>query len=641
MGFVTRRTQREPPSVESAALRMIPIIRITTAAEIPNGTGSVNATRNSCTPRCYQMVPYGLRTAARVYDATSRDPLRSPRPLRRASGPAGARRLGARPARSRSRWRPASRASCAPAGSSSTTSNRPAPRRPSRPSSASRRRRSSSSSRARRSRPARPHSRPPRPRPWPTSRPRPTSPASCPHLAAAAPDLRRRAHGLRHRLPRSAARRLPRRPADPARAAPRGARASTSSWPAARRSTATSRPCRRPTSGGARSSRCRSPRSRCCSSSARSSRPGVPLIVGGAAVVVALAGIFLVGSLMPMSIFVLNLATLLGLGLGVDYSLLMTSRFREELATPADGPDAVAEAVRVTVATAGRAVFFSGLTVLLGLLGLVLFEFMILRSVGIAGAIVVGLAVALRADAAAGAARVVGDADRPVLGPARRPRGRTPTGHGPGSRGGSCASPSRCWSRRWPPAGARLAVPPRPVQRPGRLDPAAERAVARRLRPARRRSSARASSRRCARHPDGRPRDERRRTSRRSTTTRGGSRPTPASRASRASSTSTLASTSSQYQLLYARPERAARPLRRDGPRRHDQGRPDGVHGLHAVRPEPRRGPCPRRGPARPRPGRSPPPAGMTVLVGGGAADVTDVVDRVAADFPRTRCSSS
>ena len=120
---------------------------------------------------------------------------------------------------------------------------------------------------------------------------------------------------------------------------------------------------------------------------------GVPLAVGGAAVLVALAGIFIVASLVPMSIFVLNLATLLGLGLGVDYSLLMTSRFREELARR-DGPDRVAEAVRVTVATAGRAVFFSGLTVLLGLLGLVLFEFMILRSVGIAGAIVVGLTVA-------------------------------------------------------------------------------------------------------------------------------------------------------------------------------------------------------------------------------------------------------
>ena len=120
---------------------------------------------------------------------------------------------------------------------------------------------------------------------------------------------------------------------------------------------------------------------------------GVPLVVGGSAVIVALAAIFVVASLTPMSIFVLNLATLLGLGLGVDYSLLLTSRFREELALRPDGPDRVAEAVHATVVTAGRAVFFSGLTVLLGLLGLVLFEFMILRSVGIAGAIVVGFAV--------------------------------------------------------------------------------------------------------------------------------------------------------------------------------------------------------------------------------------------------------
>ena len=59
----------------------------------------------------------------------------------------------------------------------------------------------------------------------------------------------------------------------------------------------------------------------------------VPLIVGGSAVVAALAAIFVVAGLTPMSIFVLNLATLLGLGLGVDYSLLMTSRFREELAS--------------------------------------------------------------------------------------------------------------------------------------------------------------------------------------------------------------------------------------------------------------------------------------------------------------------
>ncbi len=127
----------------------------------------------------------------------------------------------------------------------------------------------------------------------------------------------------------------------------------------------------------------------------------LPLAVGGAAVVSALALIFLVAAATPMSIFVLNLATLLGLGLGVDYSLLMTSRFREELAArerdddPVAGRagDPVVEAVAATMATAGRAVFFSGLTVLLGLLGLILFEFMILRSVGIAGAIVVGCAV--------------------------------------------------------------------------------------------------------------------------------------------------------------------------------------------------------------------------------------------------------
>jgi RND superfamily putative drug exporter len=132
----------------------------------------------------------------------------------------------------------------------------------------------------------------------------------------------------------------------------------------------------------------------------------VPLAVGGAAVLVALAVVFAVASSIPMSIFVLNLATLLGLGLGVDYSLLMTSRFREELgrrsawqALP-DGPErataraeAIEGAVRATTATAGRAVFFSGLTVLLGLCGLILFQFMILRSVGIAGAVVVGLAV--------------------------------------------------------------------------------------------------------------------------------------------------------------------------------------------------------------------------------------------------------
>src|SRR3954471_23086185 len=127
---------------------------------------------------------------------------------------------------------------------------------------------------------------------------------------------------------------------------------------------------------------------------------GIPIATGGTAVLIALAVIFVAAQQTPLSIFVLNLATLLGLGLGVDYALLTTSRFREQLPcrglrhqkADASHQTAINEAVAATVATAGRAVFFSGLTVLLGLIGLILFEFMILRSVGIAGAIVVLLA---------------------------------------------------------------------------------------------------------------------------------------------------------------------------------------------------------------------------------------------------------
>lgn len=109
-----------------------------------------------------------------------------------------------------------------------------------------------------------------------------------------------------------------------------------------------------------------------------------PLVVGGFSVVLILAGVFLLGHVTDLSIFVLNLATMLGLGLAVDYALFITSRFREELA---DHP--VPDAVARTVASAGRAIFFSGLTVLIGLAALIVFPFMFLRSVGIAGVLVV------------------------------------------------------------------------------------------------------------------------------------------------------------------------------------------------------------------------------------------------------------
>jgi putative drug exporter of the RND superfamily len=92
----------------------------------------------------------------------------------------------------------------------------------------------------------------------------------------------------------------------------------------------------------------------------------------------------------PVSPNATQLIVLIGLAVAVDYSLFMITRFRVERRAGRERN----KAIEVSSSTAGRAVFFSGLTVLLGLLGLILFEFMILRSVGMAGALVVGIAVA-------------------------------------------------------------------------------------------------------------------------------------------------------------------------------------------------------------------------------------------------------
>ncbi len=116
---------------------------------------------------------------------------------------------------------------------------------------------------------------------------------------------------------------------------------------------------------------------------------GLPVLVGGAGVVVILAVIYALGTLMELSIFTVNLATLLGLGLGLDYSLFLASRFREELAHGHDVPDAVAR----TLATAGQAVTYSGLTVLIGLCALLTFHINLLVSIGIGGVVVVIVSV--------------------------------------------------------------------------------------------------------------------------------------------------------------------------------------------------------------------------------------------------------
>lgn len=111
---------------------------------------------------------------------------------------------------------------------------------------------------------------------------------------------------------------------------------------------------------------------------------GLPLAMGALSVVITLALVHLLAQFTDMSIFVLNIASFLGLGMAVDYSLLMVSRFREELVR-----HEVTEAVQNTLATAGKAIVFSAVTSIIGLSGLLFFQFMMLRSLGIGGITVI------------------------------------------------------------------------------------------------------------------------------------------------------------------------------------------------------------------------------------------------------------
>ena len=115
---------------------------------------------------------------------------------------------------------------------------------------------------------------------------------------------------------------------------------------------------------------------------------GVPVLIGGASVLTALAALSFIAGIYDMSVFTLTLSTMLGLGLGIDYALFFVSRFREELENYP-----TVEAVPRTVATAGRSIFFSGTAVFIGLSGLLFFPFMFMRSIGVAGVIVVFVSV--------------------------------------------------------------------------------------------------------------------------------------------------------------------------------------------------------------------------------------------------------
>ncbi|MBW4470428.1 MAG: MMPL family transporter [Stenomitos rutilans HA7619-LM2] len=114
----------------------------------------------------------------------------------------------------------------------------------------------------------------------------------------------------------------------------------------------------------------------------------LPVVMAVVAVSVTFGLLYLIALQLSVSVFALNLASMLGLGLGIDYALLIVSRFREEL-----GTGTVETAIARTVETAGRAVFFSGMTVCIGLMGLLLFPITLLQSLGMAGSLVVLLSV--------------------------------------------------------------------------------------------------------------------------------------------------------------------------------------------------------------------------------------------------------
>jgi uncharacterized membrane protein YdfJ with MMPL/SSD domain len=130
-----------------------------------------------------------------------------------------------------------------------------------------------------------------------------------------------------------------------------------------------------------------------------------------------------------MSMFVLNMTTMIGLGVGIDYSLLVVTRFREEVRHGLRGREAAVS----TLMTAGAAVITSGLTVVVGF-GALLFTPMIeTRSVGIGGLIVVAVAVLL-GHAAPRPARGAGARDRPPQ-VAREAAGLVPRAAGIGRNG--------------------------------------------------------------------------------------------------------------------------------------------------------------------------------------------------------------
>ncbi len=119
----------------------------------------------------------------------------------------------------------------------------------------------------------------------------------------------------------------------------------------------------------------------------------MPVLIGGVSVVGALAVVRLITLVTDVSVFSVNVITLIGMGLAIDYALFVVSRFREELAAGRTSE----EAAEITMATAGRTVLFSGLTVAAAMSSLLIFPQEFLRSIGYGGiaAVLVAMVAAL------------------------------------------------------------------------------------------------------------------------------------------------------------------------------------------------------------------------------------------------------
>ncbi len=151
----------------------------------------------------------------------------------------------------------------------------------------------------------------------------------------------------------------------------------------------------------------------------------VPVAVGFLAIFVAMGIESMLAGLIPMSIFVLNITTMVGLGVGIDYSLLVVTRFREELEAGAGR----LEAAERTIRTAGQTVLTSGGTVMVGVAALMIVPIVETRSVGLGGLIVVFTAVALSVTFLPAILAVLGhNVDRPKFLAARLARFRQETG---------------------------------------------------------------------------------------------------------------------------------------------------------------------------------------------------------------------